>query len=64
MEKNGFPIFDEKFYVESLKLDFWPPFCYRKSDFHFFFLFLVLLDYFISATNLIAKSILKSTFLS
>ena len=37
--ERGFPIFGGNFYVASLKLDFWPPFCYCKSDFEFLLCF-------------------------
>ena len=64
LRESGFPIFGGKFYVASLNLDFWPPFCYCKSDFRIFCFSLVLLDYFISGVNLSSKFIRESTFLS
>ena len=55
LRESGFPIFGGNFYVASLNLDFWPPFCYCKSDFRIFCFSLALLDYFISDVNLSAK---------
>ena len=64
LKESGFPIFGRKFYVASLKLDFWAPFSYCKSDVQIFCFVLVLLDYFISGVNLNPKFIRESTFLS
>ena len=62
--ESGFPIFGGKFYVASLKLVFWPPFCNGKSDFRFFCCVVVLLDYFISGAYFSEKFIWESTLLS
>ena len=36
--ESGFPIFGGKFYVASLNLGFWPPFCTCIFDFRLFLL--------------------------
>ena len=62
LREGGFPILGGKFYVTSLKLDFWPPFLYYHPIFEIFAV--ILSDYFISCANLSAKFIGESTFLS
>ena len=64
--KSGFPIFGGKFYVVSLKLVLWPPYCNRISDFRVLFLlcFVLFFDNVIGDVHFSAKFVRESTFLN